>query len=157
MGLHAWESCLPFHGFEPVPITIPVPVSTESSNLSKSPPESIMPLTIMENTKTDLETGGDLPRLNHQPELHVYSWKAKHQAPQEVPAVTLHEHCQLTEPETNPKCEGVSGFPSSQQEDILQQQNDLDMSIAVKKSIRSCTKHPISNCPTATYLHHTGL
>ena len=66
-------SCLPFHEFEPVPITIPLPVSTESSNLSKSPPESIMPLTIMENTKTDLETGGDLPRLNHQPELRVSS------------------------------------------------------------------------------------
>ena len=56
----------------------------------------------MENTKTDLETGGDLPRLNHQPELHVYSRKAKHQAPQEVPVVTLQEHCQQTEPETIP-------------------------------------------------------
>ena len=122
--------------------TIPLPISIGSPNLSKPPAESIMPLTIMENTETKLGTGEDLPMLNHQPELHVYSRKAKHQAPQEVPVVTLQEHCQQTEPETNPKCEGVSGFPGSQQEDMLQRQNDLDldMLIAIRKGIRSCTK-----------------
>ena len=142
--------------------TIPLPISTGSPNLSKPPTESIMPITTMENTETELGIGGDLPMLNHQPELHVYSRKAKHQAPQKVLVVTLQEHYQETELETNPKsegvsgCEGVLGFPGNQQEDMLQQQNDLDldldMPIAVRKGIRSCTNYPISN-----YLSYSNL
>ena len=58
--------------------TIPLPISTGSPNLSKPPAESILPLTIMEKTETELGTGGDLPILNHQPELCVYLRKAKH-------------------------------------------------------------------------------
>ena len=53
--------------------TIPFPISTGSPNLSKPPAESIMPLTIMENTETELGTGEDLRTLNHQLELCVYS------------------------------------------------------------------------------------
>ena len=75
-----------------------------------------MPLTIMENVEPELEIGRDPPRLTNQ--SCVYLRKEKHHAPQEVPVVTLQEHCQETEPETNPKCEGVSGFPNSQQEDF---------------------------------------
>ncbi|RVW92095.1 hypothetical protein CK203_037048 [Vitis vinifera] len=104
-----------------------------------------MPITTMENTETELGIGGDLPMLNHQHKLRVYSRKAKHQAPQKVLVVTLQEHYQETELETNPKsegvsgCEGVLGFPGNQQEDMLQQQNDLDldldMPIAVRKEV----------------------
>ena len=60
-----------------------------------------MPLTIMENVEPELEIGRDLPGLITNQSC-VYSRKEKHHAPQEVPVVTLQEHCQETEPETIP-------------------------------------------------------
>ncbi|RVW36184.1 Retrovirus-related Pol polyprotein from transposon RE2 [Vitis vinifera] len=78
-----------------------------------------------------LETGGDLNILNQQ-ELHVYSRKQNSQNKLLMNSM----HC--------PESELVLGTNSSSSGNPKNISETLDVPIAHRKGVRSCTKHPIS-------------
>lgn len=79
-----------------------------------------------------LETGGDLNILNQQ-ELHVYSRKQNSQGNK---LLMNSMHC--------PESEHVLGTNSSSSGNPKNISETLDVPIAHRKGVRSCTKHPIS-------------
>ena len=80
------------------------------------------------------QTGGETLHNNKNSELRVYSRRNFHQTTRENPTIL----------------EGQSSNPSNTQSSDISNSlpiidNDLDVPIALRKGVRTCTKHPIAN------------
>ncbi|RVW30881.1 Retrovirus-related Pol polyprotein from transposon TNT 1-94 [Vitis vinifera] len=112
---------------QPIP-DIPQPI------LPKIAPEQPVPST--SQSKPTIPTSSSTQHANNI-ELHVYSRRKR-------PREELEDHTILEQnQESNPRSESPSN--SIQETKVYDTPNDLYMPIALRKGVRSCTQHPISN------------
>ncbi|EOY17116.1 Cysteine-rich RLK (RECEPTOR-like protein kinase) 8 [Theobroma cacao] len=127
----------------PLPVVADIP---ETPLGNRNPP-------IMSSTDFDLETGEDPNGLSQQQsELRVYSRRNK--KPQEVQSFTHQPCCQESNPQVTAETETeiIGAGDTSNLPQVETQPNEWDIPIALRKGVRSCTQHPISN-----YLSYSQL
>ncbi|KAJ1442200.1 Gag-polypeptide of LTR copia-type [Sesbania bispinosa] len=79
-------------------------------------------------------------------ELHVYSRKNKSQKPQmEVENCTFPRQNQVSNPSSEPENAHTGNTPLDSSSNLIDDNSDLDLPIALRKGVRSCTQHPIGN------------
>ena len=123
------------HPLSTVP-SIPLPVQTELTETVPNTVQVNASPSLQQDNIPILETGEETTMSNQQ-ELRVYSRRKISQGNKQVMNPT---HSQEAEPLVEPHPPKVSGNPKNNPSPIL----DLDVPIAIRKGIRSCTQHPIS-------------
>lgn len=127
------EPVVPSSPTVPSILTIP---STSSLPEPIEPIPTNTPMNQPQENEPVLETRGDTTMPNQQ-ELHVYSRKRISQGNKQIMNPT---HSQEAEPVVEPHSPSVSGNLKNNPSPNL----DLDVPIAIRKGIRSCSQHPIS-------------
>ena len=106
----------------------------------------------MPSSQKFMETGISSPNIKKPTELRVYSRRNK---PQTVQAVTPLEHGQSSTSGKNLELiveeseqESIHKHDQEPEHQNLPSPRELDLPIALRKGIRSCTQHPLANYMT---------
>ncbi|WKA06926.1 hypothetical protein VitviT2T_024803 [Vitis vinifera] len=123
-------------------------ISTTSPLSSSLPPQTDTTLSVPENNSLDVPFVTPESTTQGSKEVIVYSRKNLKEKPEKPPQK---EPENSTPPEQNQELDQDPSNPNSQPGNIIYDLNssndldDLDQPIALRKGVRSCTQHPISN------------
>ena len=104
---------------------------------------------VVSPTETNLETKRDSPMLSPQQNTKLCVYSRHKPLTQEVQTFVSQPHCQESDPQVNSESENVEPAALSP---VNTPVDDLDIPIALRKGVRSCTQHPLSN-----YLSYSSL
>ncbi|RVW64351.1 Retrovirus-related Pol polyprotein from transposon TNT 1-94 [Vitis vinifera] len=123
-------------------------ISTTSPLSSSLPPQTNTTLSVPENNSLDVPSVTPESTTQGSKEVIVYSRKNLKEKPEKPPQKEPKDN---TPPEQNQELDQDPSNPNSQPGNTIYDLNssndldDLDQPIALRKGVRSCTQHPISN------------
>ncbi|RVW15332.1 Retrovirus-related Pol polyprotein from transposon TNT 1-94 [Vitis vinifera] len=132
-------------------------ISTTSPLSSSLPPQTDTTLSVLENNSLDVPSITPESTTQGSKEVIVYSRKNLKEKPEKPPQKEPEDS---TPPKQNQELDQDPSNPNSQPGNTIYDLNsnndldDLDQPIALRKGVRSCTQHPISNHVSYGKLSH---